>query len=123
MTDQLLVPLPLPAGPAERPHPSALQALSWATALAASSLSHTPLFLHLASVLGPAAGGGFQEKLSLPLPVLAAIAGGCGKLKLKEFYLSPLPGSPLPEQISAVLATHQALGRLLAAKAVTSRQG
>lgn len=101
------------------PHPSAVSAVSWASALAASRLCCVPLFLHLSSVLQPAPSAGVMERPSLPLPVLTVLAGGCGKLKFKEFCLSPLPdGSPLQDQTAALIATYQALGKLLAGKMV-----
>lgn len=61
----------------------------------------------------------------LPLPVLSVLAGGCGKLRFKEFCLSPAlhGGNPLPVQVAALQATYQALGRLLAGRMVGALLG
>ena len=55
----------------------------------------------------------------MPIPVISIIGGGhagCGKLRFREFCLTPLPGSTFPEQAKALVTIYQELGKVLASK-------
>ena len=98
-------------------HPSALVAVSFAAAQAASRVLHKPLWLHLADSFKIMSDN--TSHFSIPLPISTVIAGGqlgCGKLKLRGFCLSSLPSCNLQEQVKNITATYREVGRLLAAK-------
>ena len=69
-------------------HPAALLATSMAIAKSAALLSSTPLYEHLTSVFPPRS----PSSLSLPIPITSLLAGGCGKLRVREYCIIPLPG-------------------------------
>lgn len=57
------------------------------------------------------------QKYTVPLPVVAALGQGTGKLKVKEFCVCPvLGGAPLPQQMRMLERIHYELGKCSAAK-------
>lgn len=56
------------------------------------------------------------QKYTVPLPVVAALGQGAGKLRVKEFCLCPLPGASLPQQMRMLERIHYELGKCSAAK-------
>lgn len=70
-------------------HSSALLATSLAVAQSAALLTGTPLYNHLTTTLMSPPD---TSSLSLPAPVTSLLTGGCGKLKVREFCIIPLPG-------------------------------
>ena len=115
-------------------HPaSSTFASSCAVASCGAQLTKTPLFLHLAtfvpSSLCPPSINSAQQKTSsktkftMPIPVVSALAGGqlsIGKLRFREFCVTPLSGSPFPEQIQMLTQIHTELGRAVQVKAGVS---
>lgn len=101
-------------------HPGALQATSFGTAIAGASLLNSPLYLHLANTYFPE-----TQKFTMPTPVVSILTGGhlgCGKLRMREFCLVPLPGVTFPEQIRSLVTVYQEMGKVLTAKSgVSSR--
>lgn len=99
-------------------HPSCLQTTSFAAAIAGASLLKSPLYLHLASTYFPE-----TQRFTMPTPVVSVLTGGhlgCGKLKIREFCLTPLPGITFPDQIRSLLTVHQEVGKVLSAKSGVS---
>lgn len=115
-------------------HPSALFASSCAIASCGAQLTKTPLFLHLANIVPPALcppitnsanqrGSKPKLKFTMPIPVVSALAGGqllIGKLRFREFCMTPLSGSPFPEQIKMLTQVHTELGKAVQVKAGVS---
>ena len=59
----------------------------------------------------------------MPTPVVSVLTGGhlgCGKLKIREFCLTPLPGVTFPEQIRSLLTVYQEVGKVLSGKSGVS---
>ena len=101
-------------------HPGALQATSFGAAIAGASLLKSPLYLHLANTYFPE-----TQKFTMPTPVVSILTGGhlgCGKLKMREFCLVPLPGVTFPEQIRSLVTVYQEMGKVLTAKSGVSSQ-
>ncbi len=57
-----------------------------------------------------------EVKYTMPIPVVAALGRSSGKLRIKEFCVLPLPGSPMPQQIKMLERLHAELGKLLSTK-------
>ena len=53
---------------------------------------------------------------AMPLPVVASLGQGSGKLRIREICLCPLPGPPTAEQIKTLQKMHAQLGKQLVAK-------
>lgn len=59
----------------------------------------------------------------MPIPVVSALAGGqltIGKLRFREFCVTPLSGSPFPEQVKMLVNVHTELGKAVQGKAGVS---
>ncbi len=89
--------------------------------MAGAQLTNTPLYLHLANTCRPSPKRAPAEpcKFTMPLPVVGALSGGqlgCGKCRFREFCLSPLPGTPFPEQVRMTVAVYKELGKCLTGK-------
>lgn len=55
----------------------------------------------------------------MPFPVVSALAGGklgIGKLKFQEYCITPLPGTPFPQQIKMLSEVHTELRKAVMAK-------
>ena len=95
-------------------HPSTQAAISRLSAISTSMLSHKPLFLSLSDTFQTG-----SDSFSMPIPLTAIVAGGqqgTGKLKVRGFYLAPVPSSSTVEGIKHVISTYKEVGRMLAAK-------
>lgn len=55
-------------------------------------------------------------KYSVPLPVVAVMGQGAGKLKVREICLCPLPGAPMPHQMKMLERLYYELGKCLSTK-------
>ena len=58
------------------------------------------------------------QKYAVPIPVVAALGHGSGKLRVREFCLCPLPGTgaSLSQQMRMLERVHYELGKYLATK-------
>lgn len=115
-------------------HPSSTVACSCAVATAGAQLMKSPLFLHLSTFvpasLSTNANVSAQQKspkrsskFTMPIPVVSALAGGqltIGKLRFREFCVTPLSGSPFPEQVKMLVNVHTELGKAVQGKAGVS---
>ena len=103
-------------------------------AKSAAILSGLPLYSHLTSALSSSS----SSSVSLPTPLTSLLAGGAGKLRVREFCILPLPGRyntpsiptviqsvqrmlyrfhrTLSEQILALGSVYRSVGTLLSAK-------
>ena len=56
------------------------------------------------------------KKYMIPIPMVAVLGRGLGKLRMREFCLSPLPETPLPQQMKMLKNIYVELGKLLSTK-------
>lgn len=97
---------------------ASLQAASYSIAQAAATLLKEPLYRHLAKTYSPG-----THKFPMPIPVVSIITSGragVGKLRFREFCLTPLPGIAFSEQVRALVSVHREVGKALAAKSGVS---
>ena len=97
---------------------ASLQAASYSIAEAAVALSKEPLYRHLAKTYPPK-----TQKFPMPIPIVSIITSGragVGKLRFREFCLTPLPGVAFSEQVRALVSVHQEVGKALSAKSGVS---
>ena len=100
-------------GPA-KVNPATQVALSRLVTVTASTLNNMPPFLHLHRVFNSS-----NERLSVPLPVMAVINGGqygIGKLKVRSFCVSPSHSIEIADGAKHVINLYKGIGLQLSAK-------